>query len=151
MKRLIFHDRESEPILDLIWLAKAKVSAASQINVDLFLSYETLIATDIPGTQHFEELNKIFHIISSANRYIMLCFLAESVNVRLGEYGVKNLLPLASIIDAKPSMINSLLDELRIRSLPSVVSDTKSENQENNINTLPKNSRGESSIYWGAF
>ncbi|XHL98795.1 MAG: hypothetical protein P7H58_13015 [Microcoleus anatoxicus] len=151
LKRLIFHDRESEPILDLIWLAKAKVSAASQINVDLFLSDETLIATDIPGTQHFEEFNKIFHIISSANRYIMLCFLAESVNVRLGEYAVKNLLPLATIIDAKPSMINSLLDELRLRSLPSLVTDTATENQENNINTSPKNSRGESSIYWGAF
>ncbi len=151
LKRLIFHDRESEPILDLIWLAKAKVSAASQINVDLFLSDETLIATDIPGTQHFDEFNKTFQIISSANTYIMLCFLAESVNVRLGEYAVKNLLPLATIIDAKPSMINSLLDELRLRSLPSLVTDTATENQENNINTSPKNSRGESSIYWGAF
>ncbi|MEZ2280010.1 MAG: sacsin N-terminal ATP-binding-like domain-containing protein [Microcoleus sp.] len=151
LKRLIFHDRESEPILDLIWLAKAKVSAASQINVDLFLSDETLIATDIPGTQHFDEFNKTFQIISSANRYIMLCFLAESVNFRLGEYAVKNLLPLATIIDAKPSMINSLLDELRIRSLPSLVTDTESENPEDNISKLAKNSRGESSIYWGAF
>ncbi|HBK97813.1 MAG TPA: hypothetical protein DD001_11090 [Microcoleaceae bacterium UBA10368] len=151
LKRLIFHDRESEPILDLIWLAKAKLSAASQINVDLFLSDETLIATDIPGTQHFEEFNKTFHIISSGSRYIMLCFLTESVNARLGEYAVKNLLPLASIIDAEPRNIHSLLNELRIRSLPSLVTATESENQADNVSKKVTNSRGESSIYWGAF
>ena len=154
LKRLIFHDRESEPILDLIWLAKATVSAAAKINVDLFLSDETRIATDIPGTQYFDEFNKTFHIISSGSRYIMLCYLAESVNAKLGEYAVKNLLPLASIIDAEPSNINSLLNELRIRSLPggrSLVSASDSENQENNISKAATNSRGESSIYWGAF
>lgn len=151
LQRLIFHDRESEPILDVIWLAQAKVSAAAKINVDLFLSDETRIATDIPGTQHFEEFNKTFQIISSGSRYIMLCFLTESVNARLGEYTVKNLLPLASIIDAKPSMINSLLNELRIRSLPSLVTATESENPEDNMTKAATNSRGESSIYWGAF
>ncbi len=151
LKRLIFDDRESEPILDLIWLAKATVSAASQINVDLFLSDETRIATDIPGTQYFDEFNKTFQIISSASRYIMLCFLAESVNARLGEYAVKNLLPLASIIDAEPRHIHSLLNELRIRSLPSLVTATEPENQADNVSRTVTNSRGESSIYWGAF
>lgn len=151
LKRLIFDDRESEPILDLIWLAKATVSAASQINVDLFLSDETRIATDIPGTQYFDEFNKTFQIISSASRYIMLCFLTESVNARLGEYAVKNLLPLASIIDAEPRHIHSLLNELRIRSLPSLVTATEPENQANNVSKAVTNSRGESSIYWGAF
>ncbi len=151
LKRLIFDDRESEPILDLIWLAKATVSAASQINVDLFLSDETRIATDIPGTQYFDEFNKTFQIISSASRYIMLCFLAESVNARLGEYAVKNLLPLASIIDAEPRHIHSLLNELRIRSLPSLVTATEPENQADNVSKKVTNSRGESSIYWGAF
>ena len=151
LKRLIFHDRESEPILDLIWLAKATVSAAAKINVDLFLSDETRIAADIPGTQHFDEFNKIFQIISSASRYIMLSYLAESINDRLGEYAVKNLLPLASIIDAEPRNIHNLLNELRIRSLPSVVTATKPENQEHNISKGATNSSSESSIYWGAF
>ncbi|MBE9120701.1 hypothetical protein IQ269_07685 [Tychonema sp. LEGE 07199] len=151
LKRLIFHEYESEPILDLIWLAKAQVAAASQINVDLFLSDETCIATDIPGTQQFEEFNKTFQIISSASRYIMLSYLAESLNARLGEYSVKNLLPLASIIDAEPCNIHSLLNELRIRSLPSLVTATEPENQEYNISKAATNSRGESSIYWGAF
>lgn len=151
LQRLIFHDRESEPILDLIWLAKATVSAASHINVDLFLSDETRIATDIPGTQYFDEFNKNFHIISSASRYIMLSYLAESINDRLGEYAVKNLLPLASIIDAEPRHIHSLLNELRIRSLPSLVTATEQENQADNVSRTVTNSRGESSIYWGAF
>lgn len=151
LQRLIFHDRESEPILDLIWLAKATVSAASQINVDLFLSDETHIATGIPGTQYFDEFNKTFHIISSASRYIMLSYLAESINDRLGEYAVKNLLPLASIIDAEPRHIHSLLNELRIRSLPSLVTATEPESQADNVSKAAANSSGESSIYWGAF
>ncbi len=151
LQRLIFHDRESEPILDLIWLAKATVSAASQINVDLFLSDETRIGTDIPGTQYFDEFNKTFHIISSASRYIMLSYLAESINDRLGQYAVKNLLPLASIIDADPRHIHSLLNELRIRSLPSLVTAPELENQADNVSKAAINSPGESSIYWGAF
>ncbi len=151
LQRLIFHDRESEPILDLIWLAKATVSAASQINVDLFLSDETRIGTDIPGTQYFDEFNKTFHIISSASRYIMLSYLAESINDRLGQYAVKNLLPLASIIDAEPRHIHSLLNELRIRSLPSLVTAPELENQADNVSKAARNSPGESSIYWGAF
>ena len=151
LKRLIFHDRESEPILDLIWLAKATVSAASQINVDLFLSDETPIATDIPGTQNFDEFNKTFHIISSASRYIMLSYLAESINDRLGEYAVTNLLPLASIIDAEPRNIHNLLNELRIRSFPSLVNANEPEGQADNVSKAVRNSRDESSIYWGAF
>jgi hypothetical protein len=151
LQRLIFHDRESEPILDLIWLAKATVSAASHINVDLCLSDETRIGTDIPGTQHFDEFNKTFQIISSASRYIMLSYLAESINTKLGEYAVKNLLPLASIIDAEPRHIHSLLNELRIRSLPSLVTATELENQADNVSKAATNSRSESSIYWGAF
>ncbi|MEG3839592.1 hypothetical protein [Microcoleus sp. herbarium14] len=151
LQRLIFDDRESEPILDLSWLAEIKVAAASQINVDLFLSDETRIATDIPGTKHFDEGNKIFQIISSASRYIMLSYLAESVNARLGESALKNLLPLASIIDAEPRNINSLLNELRIRSLPSIVTATDTEYRKDNISKAAAKSRGESSIYWGAF
>jgi hypothetical protein len=151
LQRLIFDDRESEPILDLIWLAKATVSAANQINVDLFLSDETRIATDIPGTQHFDECNQSFQIVSSASRYIMLSYLAESINDRLGQYAVKNLLPLASIIDAEPRHIHSLLNELRIRSLPSLVTATELENQADNVSKAARNSPGESSIYWGAF
>ncbi|MFM9267082.1 hypothetical protein [Tychonema sp. BBK16] len=151
LQRLIFHDRESEPILDLIWLAKATVSAASQINVDLFLSDETRIGTDIPGTQYFDEFNKTFHIISSASRYIMLSYLAESINDRLGQYAVKNLLPLASIIDAEPRHIHSLLNELRIRSLPSLVTAPELENQVDNVSKTARNAEGDSSIYWGAF
>lgn len=151
LQRLIFHDRESEPILDLIWLAEVKVVAASQINVDLFLSDETRIAADIRGTQHFDEFNKTFQIVSSASRYIMLSYLAASINTKLGEYAVKNLLPLASIIDAEPRNIHSLLNELRIRSLPSLVTATEPENQADNVSKAVTNSKGESSIYWGAF
>ena len=151
LQRLIFDDRESEPILDLSWLAEVKVAAASQINVDLFLSDETRIAADIPGTQHFDEVNKTFQIFSSASRYVMLSYLAESVNARLGQNAVKNLLPLASIIDANPWDIHSLLNELRIRCWPSIVTATDTEDREDNITKSATNSRGESSIYWGAF
>ncbi|MCC3409230.1 MAG: hypothetical protein JGK17_27410 [Microcoleus sp. PH2017_10_PVI_O_A] len=82
----------------------------------------------------------------------MLCYLAESINAQLGEYAVQNLLPLASIIDAEPSNINSLLNELRIRSLPGDLSPVAVANSE--IKS-PANSsgdkKGDSSIYWGAF
>ncbi|MEG3877322.1 hypothetical protein QT972_08055 [Microcoleus sp. herbarium7] len=112
---------------------------------------ETRIAADIPGTQHFDEFNKTFQIFSSASRYVMLSYLADSVNARLGEYAVKNLLPLASIIDANPRNIHSLLNELRIRSLPSLVIAAEPENQADNVSKAATNSQGESSIYWGAF
>jgi hypothetical protein len=115
------------------------------------LSDETHIATDTPGTQYFDEFSKTFHIISSASRYIMLSYLAESINDRLGQYAVKNLLPIASIIDAEPRHIHSLLNELRIRSLPSLVTATEPENQADNVSKAMTNSRDESSIYWGAF
>lgn len=152
LKRLIFHERDSELILDLIWIAKAKVSPASQIHVDLFWKGETKIAASIPGTQYFDELNKIFHIISSSSRYIMLCYLAESINARLGEYAVQNLLPLASILDAEPNNINALLNELRIRSLPGDLSGVTAPNLEITSSAGEKGDRkGDSSIYWGAF
>jgi sacsin len=152
LKRLIFHERDSEPILDIVWIAKAKVSPASQIHVDLFWKGETQIASSIPGTQYFDEFNKIFHIISSSSRYIMLCYLAESINARLGECAVQNLLPLASIIDAEPNNINALLNELRIRSLPGDLSPVTAANLE--ITSPAKESgerKGDRSIYWGAF
>ncbi|MEG3927958.1 hypothetical protein [Microcoleus sp. D3_18a_C4] len=152
LKRLIFHERDSEPILDIIWIAKAKVSPASQIHVDLFWKGETQIAASIPGTQYFDELNKIFHIISSSSRYIMLCYLAESINARLGEYAVQNLLPLASILDAEPSNINALLNELRIRSLPGDLSPVTAPNLEITSSAGENGARqGDRSIYWGAF
>ncbi|MEM1170198.1 MAG: hypothetical protein AAGJ08_14235 [Cyanobacteria bacterium P01_H01_bin.35] len=40
----------------------------------------------------------------------------NSSNSQLGNFSLDNLLPLASIIDAEPENISSLLDELRIRS-----------------------------------
>ncbi|MCC3515055.1 hypothetical protein [Microcoleus sp. PH2017_18_LLB_O_A] len=152
LKRLIFHEYDSEPILDIVWIAKAQVLPASQIDVDLFWKGETKIASAIPGTQYFDEFKKIFHIISSGSRYIMLCYLAESINAQLGEYAVQNLLPLASILDAEPHHINGLLNELRIRSLPGDLSPVTAANSE--IKSPPSSSgdkKGDSSIYWGAF
>jgi len=152
LKRLIFHQYDSEPILDTSWMAKAKVSPASQIHVDLFWKGETQIASSIPGTQYFDEFNKIFHIISSGSRYIMLCYLAESINAQLGEYAVQNLLPLASILDAEPHNINGLLNELRIRALPGDLSPVAAANSD--IKSPASSSgekKGDSSIYWGAF
>ena len=152
LKRLIFHEHDCEPILDTLWIAKAQVAPASHINVDLFWHGETQIASAIPGTQYFDEFNKIFHIISSGSRYIMLCYLAESINAQLGDYAVQNLLPLASILDAKPHNINGLLNELRIRSL---LGDLSSFAVANSEIESPANSsgdqKGDSSIYWGAF
>ncbi len=152
LKRLIFHEYDSEQILDLAWIAKAQVSPASQIDVDLFWKGETQIASAIPGTQYFDEFNKVFHIISSGSRYIMLCYLAESINAQLGEYAVQNLLPLASILDADPPHINGLLNELRIRYLPGDLSPVTAANLE--ITSPPKESgdkKGDRSIYWRAF
>ncbi|HEY9876211.1 MAG TPA: hypothetical protein V6D12_22465 [Candidatus Obscuribacterales bacterium] len=118
VKRLIFHEHDAEPVIDIIWLTTAKVLPASQINVDLFLKDETRLASAIPGTYYFDDFKRIFYIISSGSRYIMLCYLAESLNNQMGEYRIQNLLPLASIIDAEPRKIRGLLNELRIRSLP---------------------------------
>ncbi|MDF0553698.1 hypothetical protein [Kamptonema sp. UHCC 0994] len=117
LKRLIFHESDSEPIIDMMWLKTVKVSPCRQIKVDLFWKDETKIASAIPGTYYFDEFSRIFHIISSKSKFIMLSYLAESLNNQLGEYAVQNLLPLASIIDAEPQNINNLLNELRIRVL----------------------------------
>jgi hypothetical protein len=117
LKRLIFHESDSEPIIDMMWLKTAKVSPSLQIKVDLFGKDETKIASAIPGTYYFDEFSRIFHIISSKSKFIMLSYLTESLNNQLGEYTVQNLLPLASIIDAEPQNINNLLSELRIRDL----------------------------------
>lgn len=117
LKRLIFHESGSESIIDMIWLKTAKVSPSLQIKVDLFGKDETKIASAIPGTYYFDEFSRIFHIISSKSKFIMLSYLAESLNNQLGECAVQNLLPLASIIDAEPQNIDNLLNELRIRVL----------------------------------
>jgi len=117
LKRLIFHESGSESIIDMMWLETAKVSPSLQIKVDLFRKDETKIASAIPGTYYFDELARIFHIISSKSKFIMLSYLAESLNNQLGECAVQNLLPLASIIDAEPQNIDNLLNELRIRVL----------------------------------
>jgi len=117
LKRLIFHESGSESIIDMMWLKTAKVSPSLQIKVDLFRKDETKIASAIPGTYYFDELARIFHIISSKSKFIMLSYLAESLNNQLGECAVQNLLPLASIIDAEPQNIDNLLNELRIRVL----------------------------------
>jgi len=118
VKRLIFHEHDAETGVDINWLTTVKVQPASQIKVDLLLKDETRIASAIPGSYYFEAKERIFYIISSSSRYIMLCYLAESLNNQLDNYAVQNLLPLASIIDANPKNINKLLNELRIRSLP---------------------------------
>jgi sacsin len=160
VKRLIFHEHDSEPILDLIWLSKAKVLPANQIKVDLLLKDETRIAAAIPGTYYFDEFQRIFHVTCSGSRYIMLCYLAESLNNQLGQYAVQNLLPLASIIDTEPKNIRSLLNELRIRSLPGDNAPTQettsnSQEQEDNSNTAPiaptATRTFDSSIYWGGY
>lgn len=117
LQRLIFHESDSEPIIDMSWLKTAKVSPSLQIKVDLFWKDETKIASAIPGTYYFDEFSRIFHIISSRSKLIMLSYLAESLNHQLGKYAVQNLLPLASIIDAEPQNIQTLLNELRIRVL----------------------------------
>ena len=117
LKRLIFHESDSEPIIDMMWLKTAKVSPSVQIKVDLFWKDDTKIASAIPGTYYFDEFARIFHIISSKSKFIMLSYLAESLNNQLGEYSLQNLLPLASIIDAEPQNIHNLLNELRIRVL----------------------------------
>ena len=90
----------------------------------------------------------------------MLCYLAESFNNQLGQYGVQNLLPLASIIDVEPRSIRGLLNELRIRSLPSDNAPTEettsnADNQEENIN-MPSlaatiTGKGDNPIYWGGY
>ncbi|HLO52450.1 MAG TPA: hypothetical protein VK211_28880 [Kamptonema sp.] len=118
LKRLIFHESDSEPTIDTIWLRTAKVSPALQIKVDLFWKDESKIASAIPGTYYFDEFSRIFHVISSKSKFIMLCYIAENLNNQLSEYAVQNLLPLASIIDAEPENIINLLNELRIRPLP---------------------------------
>lgn len=160
VKRLIFHEHDFEPIVDLIWLTKTKVLPANQINVDLFLNDETRIASTIPGTYYFDEFQRIFHIVCSGSRYIMLCYLAESFNNQLGKYSVKNLLPLASMIDAEPRNIKGLLNELRIRSLPGDNTPTEEtkpnpDNRKDSINTTPiaptATRKGDNSIYWGSY
>ena len=117
LKRLIFHQHDLSPVIDITWIATASILPANQINVDLFLKDETPIASAIPGTYYFDDFKRIFHIICSGSRYIMLCYLAESLNNQMGEYAVQNLLPLASILDASPRKIKALLNELRIRAL----------------------------------
>ena len=117
LKRLIFHESDSEPIIDMMWLKTAKVSPSVQIKVDLFWKDNTKIASAIPGTYYFDEFARIFHVISSKSKFIMLSYLAESLNNQLSEYSLQNLLPLASIIDSEPQNIHNLLNELRIRVL----------------------------------
>ncbi len=107
---------------------------------------KSLVASSIPGVYYFDFDQRIFYITVSANRYIILCYFVEVINSQLGNFSLGNLLPLASIIDAEPENISSLLDELRIRSchdqeiiyveLSSDSTDTKNNNNQ---------------IYWGAF
>ncbi|MBW4574920.1 MAG: hypothetical protein KME08_06495 [Aphanothece sp. CMT-3BRIN-NPC111] len=117
LRRLIFHEQDSEPVVDITWLTTAKVLPASLITVDLLLKDENRMASKIPGIYYFDKFKIIFHIISSDSKFIIICYLAESINNQLGQYALKNLLPLASIIDAEPRNIKCLLDELRIKSL----------------------------------
>ncbi len=86
------------------------------MNVDLVLPDKSLVASSIPGVYYFDVEQRIFYLTASASRYIMLCYFAEVINSQLGNFSLDNLLPLASIIDAKPENISLLLDELRIRS-----------------------------------
>ncbi|MEC4893101.1 MAG: hypothetical protein SAL07_07390 [Oscillatoria sp. PMC 1051.18] len=115
LKRLIFHEQGYLPIIDLQWLTQVTVEAATQIQVDLFLPDETQIGSAIPGIYYFDGFRGTFYLVASSNRSIMLCYLAENINQQLRQCRLKNLLPLASILDTEPSKINDLLDELRIR------------------------------------
>ncbi len=117
LKRLIFHEHDFELVEDIKWLTQANVSPASQIKVDLFLDDNTQIASAVPGDYYFDKKEKIFYVNCSSSRYTMVGYLAESLNNQLGEYALKNLLPLTRIIDEDPRNIRSLLNELRIRSL----------------------------------
>jgi sacsin len=117
LKRLIFHEYDSEPIRDYSWITTAQVLPASQISVDLFLQSGTKIASSIPGSYYFDEFKRIFNIACSDSKLIMLYYLSSSLNNQLGQYTLQNLLPLASIIDAQPKNINNLLNQLRIKAL----------------------------------
>ncbi|MGD1808956.1 hypothetical protein ACP6PL_26445 [Dapis sp. BLCC M126] len=146
LQRLIFHYHDSELQIDINLLKTAKVVPANQIDVDLVLQDKSLVASSIPGVYYFDANQKIFYITASANKYIMLCYLAEILNSQLESFSLDNLLPLTIIIDAEPENIRSLLDELRIRSF---------QNQEivdvnlSSDSTDTKNSNNQ--IYWGAF
>ncbi|NEN88061.1 MAG: hypothetical protein F6K48_03675 [Okeania sp. SIO3H1] len=119
LQRLIFHYHDLESEVDFNWLKTAQVISASEINVDLFLPDKTLVSSSIPGVYYFDANQRIFYLISSASRYIMLCYLTEIINIQLENFSLDNLLPLASIIDAEPENVTFLLNELRIKSFPS--------------------------------
>ncbi|NEP82532.1 MAG: hypothetical protein F6K39_32940 [Okeania sp. SIO3B3] len=147
LQRLIFHYYDLESEVDFNWLKTAKVIPASEINVDLVLPDKTQVASSIPGVYYFDADQRIFYLISSDSRYIMLCYLAEIINIQLGNFSLDNLLPLASIIDAQSENVSSILNELRIKSFPSekiISTDTLSQD-------FTEHKSSDRQIYWGAF
>ena len=117
LKRLFVHEQDIEFICDSNFLTQVKVQPASQISVNLFLPDELQIAEAVSGTDYLDSEQNSFYILDHPNRQIMLSYLTESLNHHFGEFGLENLLPLANLIDAEPTQIHPLLDELRICSL----------------------------------
>ena len=147
LQRLIFHYYDSQSEIDLTWLKTAKVVPASEINVDLVLQDKTKIASSIPGVYYFDVDQRFFYLTASATRYIMLCYLAEIVNIQLGNFSLDNLLPVASIIDAESENISFILNELRISSFPSE-KNISADLFQDSINSKDSSSN---QIYWGEF
>ncbi|MDY7024161.1 MAG: hypothetical protein SWJ54_22900, partial [Cyanobacteriota bacterium] len=120
LKRLFLHEQDVEIVIDNNILTRVKIQPITQIFVDLFIQDESEIAADVPGTDYFDSQQNIFYILNSPNRWIMLSYLTASLNHHLSEFCLENLLPLASLIDTQPTQIHSVLDELRIGSLPTL-------------------------------
>ncbi len=126
LKRLIYHEHGLDKNLKIN--PDIKILPAKKIEINLFLD-EKRIASGLTGDYYFETQGLTFHI-SSKSQETMVVYLAEAINSSMivGDCPLNNLLPLARILNAKPSNIKNLLTEFRIRPLPGEVDEPSETN-----------------------
>ncbi|MGL4500133.1 MAG: protein NO VEIN domain-containing protein [Planktothrix sp.] len=170
LERLVYHEYDLDRQVKIT--PYIKVLPGKEIKINLFLDRDK-IASGLTGYYYFDTQEMIFYI-SSKSQGTMAVYLAEAINnsMIVGDCHLSNLLPLARILDTEPSKIQTLLNELRIRSLPGEVDESSETNsidqakpdsptteeeakqapeQDIKASTRTNTGKGENPVHWGEF
>jgi 2Fe-2S type ferredoxin len=114
--RLVRH-QGIEDDLDLAWLNQVSIIPATAIITDLYLRDEQ-IASNVSGDYYCDlKQSKLYLRHEADDLDTMRNYLAACLNLAIGECQLSDLVPLLSIFDIDPNLIDRKLNNLRIRPL----------------------------------
>ncbi len=115
LERLIVDQYGLDAEVELSWLARAEVKAASKITTNLLLG-DHCIASGLQGSYYFD-LNKYVFYLNHEGEELMRHHLTESLNHQLGSFKLSATSRLMMMLNSQPSGIEYLLDQLKVKTL----------------------------------